>query len=272
MSSKSASELSNRLQRHVGRAQSARVAADRARTAGILNERDVDYMYEATFLSVVSAFEGFLEDLFFCALLGRSEISQAGPAVSFRSMTEARSVLLGEQRNGYLDWLPFDRSMERADRYLRSGRPFSRLRRQAADRNLIRTSHMTRNLIAHDSDSARGKFEAHAGKGRSAAAYLRQSIGKSTRHQDLTANLLRIGLALTATSDAKARALLLDEDAFRSGAMGPAGSYRCAKCSAIMKHTRPSQALPDCSNCPVNECPTCGRRHGSASYHRVHRH
>lgn len=226
-------------------------------------------MYESTFLSAVTAFEGFLEDLFFSTLLDKSGIQNAGPAVKFRSMAEARDILFGEQRTGYLDWLPIAKTLERSDRYLKGGRPFSRLRYQGADKGVVGSAYVTRNLIAHDSDSARQRFQRAAAGNRTASAFLRQSVGSSSRHQDLTGGLLRIGLAITAPTEKRAGRLLLNEDQFVSGQPAPRGRFSCTQCGTVLRHQKTTQPLDACGVCPSLACPHCGQGHGKTKYRRI---
>jgi hypothetical protein len=65
-----------------------------------------------------------------------------------------KDILL--QGRSYLDWIPIDRTIERADIYLNGGRPFSEL--TDGDRSTIKTITMIRHAIAHQGEHAKRVF------------------------------------------------------------------------------------------------------------------
>lgn len=119
--------------------------------------RDIESVYEGLFLRGVSAFEGFLEDLFVELVLGRVSFSRRKVAVRVGIVSRATlwEVLL--QGKPYLDWLPYDRTVERARTFLKDGLPFTVL--DDGDRSKAKKCMLVRNAIAHNSRFAKKQFE-----------------------------------------------------------------------------------------------------------------
>jgi hypothetical protein len=120
-------------------------------------------MYEGLFSGVFTAFEGFLEDLFVGLLIagGRLEGSAAIPRVTVRSHSVARELVFRPGRN-YADWLPYQRTEERAEVFFRGGRPFTSLLADPATksvRDVLDRGAIIRNVIAHKSQHSLIRFE-----------------------------------------------------------------------------------------------------------------
>jgi len=123
-----------------------------------LRTSDVETVYEALFLRGVTAFEQFLRELF----LGILRQSVTYPTrrnvqlnVSFTSNAALRSVLF--QSRNYLDWLPYDKTVTRANIYLRGGRPFTLL--SSTQQTELEHVSVIRNAIAHASSHAKKRFK-----------------------------------------------------------------------------------------------------------------
>ncbi len=125
---------------------------ERLFAANIIVRRDVEQVYEALFLSSITAFEALLEDLFFGLMMGRfkSGITGVRCKINVASETVAREVALAEHE--YLDWLPYSRTTERAKVYFASGLPFTVL--DDGDKSFLKQSLYVRNAIAHKSKYA----------------------------------------------------------------------------------------------------------------------
>ena len=122
-----------------------------------LTRTDMERAYTGAFLSFISFFENSWEDLFFGLLMGRLEHPRAvQPLVSIKSSGVARRVVIG-RTSGYIDWLPADRSIERANLYLSQGRPFSDM--SATDKGTVKRYMTIRNALAHDSKFAMERFK-----------------------------------------------------------------------------------------------------------------
>lgn len=121
-----------------------------------LTRMDLERAYTGGFLSFVGAYEKAWEDRFVGLLMGRLTVSPpARKLVDIHSEVVARSVLLGNR--DYLDWLPIDRTVRRAEIYFSSGHPFSLI--SEADRGLIRRHVYVRHALARDSRYSTRQFQ-----------------------------------------------------------------------------------------------------------------
>jgi hypothetical protein len=117
---------------------------------------DVEHIYGAIFIGAFTAFEAMIEDLFFKLLTSRVKAPQSVRSkVIFRSGATARAVVFGDRK--YLDWVPYDRTVQRAENLFYGGRPFTRL--DSNDISRIKTICIIRNAIAHKEGHARRQFE-----------------------------------------------------------------------------------------------------------------
>lgn len=101
-------------------------------------------------------FESMLEELFIGLLCRRymSGNRKVRPLLEIRSYPLAHKLLAS--RRGFIDWLPIERTQERARLYFRDGRPFSDI---ASNRiEVIRRMVYIRNASAHGSDYAKSLF------------------------------------------------------------------------------------------------------------------
>jgi hypothetical protein len=174
---------------------------------GLLSQRAATQVYEGMFLSASVTFEGFLEQLFVGLLLQNqgveSQRSDIVPRILVRSHRVARELLFTRQRQ-YVDWLPYDRTIELAKKYFRGGRPFSDL--SEPERQHISKCHTIRNVIAHNSRDSQARFEKRVlgttplpPHERTVAGYLRglyRIAPAQTRYENLVAQLLTIARKL----------------------------------------------------------------------------
>ena len=118
---------------------------------------DVEQVYAGLFLNAFTEFEALIEDVFLSILEGThaSNIPSTKRRVEIVPNSLTREVLF-EGRN-YLDWLPLDKTTERAVRFLNNGEPFSKF--DDKEKFLINRLHHIRNAVAHKSDAAKKKFE-----------------------------------------------------------------------------------------------------------------
>lgn len=176
---------------------------------GALPRRAIELVYEGLFLSAVTSFESFLEELFLELLVTKgSNVSasraKAKPRIVVRSASVARELAVGPSRK-YVDWLPYDKTVERAKIFFTGGRPFT----AAPDSALIvlKKGATIRNVIAHKSRHSVRKFENevlnHAPltpRERTAAGFLRGvlAIGPphQTRYEAYVSNMLTIARIL----------------------------------------------------------------------------
>lgn len=120
-----------------------------------LGIRDCELIYESAFLNAVARFEGLLNNLLEEFVCGSKSIRKEHyRLVSARSRTIYRKVLT--RGRPYVEMMPFDKSLEIAERFLNAGKPFADV--DLADRNILRQAMLIRNAIAHRSDAAMRRF------------------------------------------------------------------------------------------------------------------
>ena len=151
-----ATSLSDRYTARLRSFDRARKKLEFMLVAKHLHRHDLNVFYEGIFLRTVTTFEGLIEDLFVGLLAGGIVPgSQVHPRVSFRSHAVARDVMLGGRT--YVDWLPYHFTEKRAEAFFRAGYPFCNLNKD--DKKEIDRIILIRNAVAHQSRSARGRFE-----------------------------------------------------------------------------------------------------------------
>jgi hypothetical protein len=134
----------------------ARAKVERLLVSGHVTRHDAYLFYEGIFLRTVTTFEGLMEDLFVGLLAGGIIPGRnVRPRVHFRSHTIARDVMLGGR--AFVDWLPYHYTDKRAEAFFRGGFPFSNL--DKSDKKELERIILIRNAVAHQSRSARSKFE-----------------------------------------------------------------------------------------------------------------
>jgi len=114
--------------------------------------------YEGLFLGAHVAFEGFIEDLFVGLLVNglKSQRSDIVPRIRIPTHQIARELLTGPRKR-YVDWLPFERTIDLANLYFRGGRPFTDL--SVAQKDHLERCNIIRNAIAHKSRHSLKLFE-----------------------------------------------------------------------------------------------------------------
>lgn len=118
-----------------------------------LRERDVLAVYEGLFLRAVVGFEDLIEKAFFAILEGNTPKPAWKPLISGQKKSLRECVL---NAKNYLDWLPYERTLERASIFLKSGKPFTLLDKN--EKTKIQHVLLIRHAIAHQSTSALKKF------------------------------------------------------------------------------------------------------------------
>jgi hypothetical protein len=165
-------------------------------------------MYEILFLGGFTTFEAFLEEVFLDLLVarrGRADHSLAIPRVTVKAVPIARELVFGLGRK-YADWLPFERTVDRARMFFRGGRPFATV--GVGQRELVDKAHVIRNAIAHQSRYSGEQFEKKIIAGtslppreRKPGGYLRGLVSGApplTRFENYTTALLTLAKELTA--------------------------------------------------------------------------
>jgi len=87
--------------------------------------RDKKQFYEGLYLKTHVLFETFLEDLFYGLLVENSAIETPNnivTRVSIKSHIIARDLV--QAGKDYIDWIPYEKTMDAAKLYFRNGNPF----------------------------------------------------------------------------------------------------------------------------------------------------
>ncbi|MBD2552684.1 hypothetical protein H6G51_05290 [Limnothrix sp. FACHB-708] len=129
----------------------------------IIDRKALHVAYEGLFLNAHIRFESLLEDLFLGLLVqGKSQglrTSRSGikPRLLIRSYAVARDIVSGSTSGKYIDWLPYERTQERAKIFfVRDGYPFTNLDKRDVDH--LSQCNAIRNAIAHKSPQSTKTF------------------------------------------------------------------------------------------------------------------
>ena len=175
--------------------------------SGSLSNRAAEQVYESLFLNAFAAFEAFVEDIFLRLLVSPTRktrrSSAAVPRVSVKSLPIARDLVVGPGRK-YVDWLPYERTIERANLFFRGGRPFTEI--PAPEQEVVNRAQVIRNAIAHRSRHSEERFRKQVIAGTALApreckpaGYLRGLLSASpavTRYENYIAVLLGVARKL----------------------------------------------------------------------------
>lgn len=152
--------LSERLTKKYRALDLTRKRVDRLFNSNQIALRDKKQFYEGLYLKTHVLFETFLEELFYGLLVENSSIETPNTIVtrvSIKSHVIARDLV--QAGKDYIDWIPYERTMDAAKLYFRNGNPFCGLNQNEKDD--IYKSHVMRNVIAHESRHSLRKFEQH---------------------------------------------------------------------------------------------------------------
>ncbi len=150
-------DFANEFINHLTALEMTRVKMEELLVRGELDLDDIEQVYSGLYLDIFTSFEGLLENLFFGLLLGKftSVSPDIVSKVSAQSSPAAHDILfIGKD---YLEWLPYQNTLKRAEVCFENGIPFSRL--DDGDKSKLQYYYWIRNAIAHTSDFAQQKFE-----------------------------------------------------------------------------------------------------------------
>ena len=164
-------------------------------------KRDLDLAYSGLVINAVTAFENYLEKLFYSIMVGNSsfhrDVRPVVRSISKLSEKDVRSLVLGDNR--YINWLPYDLTVQRSIAYLVEGNPFKRLKGQ--DKESLTKIAKIRNVIAHGSPFSEESFKKMIGdatlppRERTPIGYLRSVYRTSPtmiQFQSLTGEIIRM--------------------------------------------------------------------------------
>lgn len=132
-----------------------------------IGKKDIEQVYKGLFLDMVSGFESIIENIFIYFLIEKQKpkIKKIKPMVYFRNNPLAKKIIFNN--NYWVDWLPYDKTIELAKIYFLNGYPFSALGFIDYDRDKIDIDNAKkaltrivniRNAIAHQSSYSKKRF------------------------------------------------------------------------------------------------------------------
>ena len=149
-------DQATRFVRGVGRYRNCCVRIEDAIYQGRLTVTDVELVYCASFLSVCSKWEVFLEEILYETICGEpSRFSSNQRYVTFTNRQTLTNVLLFPGRS-YLSIPNLTRAEELAELFIKNGRPISAVSEE--NKIMLKQAINIRNAIAHASVFARRKF------------------------------------------------------------------------------------------------------------------
>lgn len=148
--------LSNDFRTRLHSLEFTRKKLDILFSSSSITRRDIEQVYQGLFLESVAAFESFIEELFLGLLTGQvnPHSTRTSPKVIFASRSTAMPIVFAGR---FYDWLPYNRTSERAEHFFKNGHPFSAL--LPNDISKTEEFRLIRNVIAHKSDHAKKLFE-----------------------------------------------------------------------------------------------------------------
>ena len=154
-----ATNLSSTFSGHLRNLEYTRTKMERLLKRGAIVNRDINQVYVGLYLEVITSFEKLIESLFVGLLSGTYIVNSQPvvPLVTFKNRQAVDPIVFRER--DYLDWLPYDRTKERAKQFFQNGIPFSSLSNQ--DIQLIQQCMYIRHAIAHNSKFSVDRFERH---------------------------------------------------------------------------------------------------------------
>ena len=199
-----ATSLSSKFSGHLSNLEYTRAKMERLLARGEIVNRDINQVYIGLYLEVITSFESFIENLFIGLLSGTHSVNSQPvvPLIAFKNRRAVGPIVFRE--NNYLDWLPYDRTENRAKQFFENGIPFSCLAQQ--DKQLIQQCSYIRNAVAHNSKNSFGRFQLHVvgnqnlmSREKKPAGYLRSTFRtspKQSRYEHLIQEMASIATKL----------------------------------------------------------------------------
>lgn len=124
---------------------------------GSLAQDALDNAYVGLYVTMCVEFEGFLENLFLSLLLDGAGVVQTGvaPTVVVGSQEVVKAMVIGPGKD-YADWLPYDRTEQKANIFFQSGKPFTNV--SGDQKGYVKEIMYLRNALAHSSEYSRRVF------------------------------------------------------------------------------------------------------------------
>lgn len=138
------------LQNRYVRLDRTRSRVDTLFSQGKLVRFDIEQVYSGIYVEAFVSFERFVEELFLGYVSGKitTPTRDVKAKMSFPSAAIAEEVVFGGNR--FVDWIPYEKTTERAEIFFKNGKPFSTLTKPQKD--MLKELHRVRNALAHRSD------------------------------------------------------------------------------------------------------------------------
>lgn len=122
----------------------------------ILIQNDLYQTYRGLFLSTITSFETYIEELFYHIITTSDKpvLRKYKPIIIFKNESIARAIVHVDKK--YLDWLPFDRAQKRLEIYCSRMDSFKSIDKN--EENALREMITVRNVLAHSSSHSKDVF------------------------------------------------------------------------------------------------------------------
>lgn len=228
-------------------------------------------LVEMSVLRASSLVEIFFRDVFYLSMLNEGGQVGVSPVLNVADESEVDLIVFGfgSRREKFLDWIPFEYALDRAEALLRFGLPFTRIKYRPVERRALSELTTLRNAVAHPSDHAQRKFLTLAQQRNYPVSrpgeYLLSTRGGEWEVLLLLTRLEVTACGLAAGSDSEANGILEPEDVFGPQQTCPPGEYVCNGCGADRALTVEAKLGP-CPSCSaITECPSCGRTRAAST-------
>jgi len=183
------SELSNEFRLHLQQLESVRDTMETLFVGEQLTEDEIEHVYSGLFLEAFTAFESLIEQLFISLLIGDFQSSESDVVMkaTFNNYGIAQDIIFGGRN--YVEWIPYESTLSRANAFFYDGYPFSRLKEDDSlkvYKSSIKRFAAIRNAIAHKSKYAQKTFENKVSgssplspRQRKPAGYLRSTVNRT---------------------------------------------------------------------------------------------
>ena len=227
------------------------------RTRGVLSIAELELAAEAALLSLHTSFETFVRELYLECVTGDAAIHGVRSRLRAGSIEDAQSLIAGDRP--FVEWLPIEKTLERALLHLGAGQPFVRLWRRDRVMRHLDLMQVVRNRVAHSSEQALHKYQTKVAKGEAAFArpgrWLLHTPASKT-NLDLIADATIAASADLSSNDRTPQQL--GPAKASDGQKAAPGTYRCVVCQRV-QYLRGWEELRPCPRCSTStRCPSCG--------------
>lgn len=151
-----AKRIHDRFAKHTTSIEHTRSKMEALLSSAQVDLQDIEHTYAGLYLELFTNFEALIEELFL-GLYSGVYISTSYTVIRTSRITPRNQIqpIIYAGKN-YIDWLPYDKTEDRAKKYFKSGVPFNAL--SASEKKTLENYHVIRNAIAHKSSHSLKKF------------------------------------------------------------------------------------------------------------------